>query len=174
MPCKYFLLKLNNEINDYFRSLTNSSCNYLSLSLLIKFPTSLYIFSHSCNPCPINGNIKCGIKLANSHSSAHIYVCMMLIRLTWLRTEYCARFWRKLISTLIARFMGSTWGSPGADRTQVGPMLAPWTLFSGQWLVIFSFWINLYYPSYLYHIFCWHKYQACIFYKDTAVFAHIT
>ena len=34
-------------------------------------------------------------------------------------------------ATLIARFMGPTWGPSGADRTQVGPMLAPWTLLSG-------------------------------------------
>ena len=27
--------------------------------------------------------------------------------------------------------MGSTWVPSGADRTQVGPMLAPWTLLSG-------------------------------------------
>ena len=32
---------------------------------------------------------------------------------------------------LVARFMGPTWGPSGADRTQVGPMLAPWTLLSG-------------------------------------------
>ena len=31
----------------------------------------------------------------------------------------------------IARFMGATWGPSGADRTQVGRMLAPWTLLSG-------------------------------------------
>ena len=31
----------------------------------------------------------------------------------------------------IARFMGPTWGPSGAGRTQVGPMLAPWTLLSG-------------------------------------------
>ena len=31
----------------------------------------------------------------------------------------------------IARFVGPTWGPSGADRTQVGPMLAPWTLLSG-------------------------------------------
>ena len=31
----------------------------------------------------------------------------------------------------IARLMGPTWGQPGDDRTQVGPMLAPWTLLSG-------------------------------------------
>ena len=28
--------------------------------------------------------------------------------------------------------MGPTWGPSGADRTQVGPMLAPWTLLSGR------------------------------------------
>ena len=31
----------------------------------------------------------------------------------------------------IARFIGPTWGPSGADRTRVGPMLAPWTLLSG-------------------------------------------
>ena len=37
----------------------------------------------------------------------------------------------------IARFKGPTWGPPGAGRTQVGPMLGPWTLLSGplwKWL----------------------------------------
>ena len=34
--------------------------------------------------------------------------------------------------TLISRFMGPTWGPSGAKRTQVGPMLAPWTLLSGH------------------------------------------
>ena len=38
-----------------------------------------------------------------------------------------------VMTTLIARFiMGPTWGPPGADRTQVGPILAPWTLLSGK------------------------------------------
>ena len=34
-------------------------------------------------------------------------------------------------TSLIARFLGPTWGPSGADRTQVGSMLAPWTLLSG-------------------------------------------
>ena len=34
----------------------------------------------------------------------------------------------------IPRFMGLTWGPSGADRTKVGPMLAPWTLLSGSML----------------------------------------
>ena len=32
---------------------------------------------------------------------------------------------------LKARFMGPIWGLFGTDRTQVGPMLVPWTLLSG-------------------------------------------
>ena len=36
------------------------------------------------------------------------------------------------IQTLIARFMGTTWGPSGADRTQVCPILAAWTLLSGN------------------------------------------
>ena len=44
--------------------------------------------------------------------------------------------------SLIARFIGPIWGPSGANRTQVGPMLAPWTLLSGV-LPICDF------PSYL-------------------------
>ena len=44
------------------------------------------------------------------------------------------------LATLIARFMGPTWGPSGTDRTQVGPMLAPWTLLSGLlWRYHFCF-----------------------------------
>ena len=46
-------------------------------------------------------------------------------------SPYPLDFLREQHSSLIARFMGPTWGPSGADRTQVGPMLAPWTLLSG-------------------------------------------
>ena len=36
-----------------------------------------------------------------------------------------------LNNTLITRFTGPMWGPPGADKTQVGPMLGTWTLLSG-------------------------------------------
>ena len=42
-------------------------------------------------------------------------------RLTWTTTK----------TPLIARFMGPTWGPSEADRTQVGPIFATWTLLSG-------------------------------------------
>ena len=39
----------------------------------------------------------------------------------------------------IARFMRPTWDPLGADRTQVGPMLAPWTVLSG---LLFNSWLT--------------------------------
>ena len=36
------------------------------------------------------------------------------------------------LTSLITRFMGPTWGPSGADRTQVGPMLAPWVCYLGS------------------------------------------
>ena len=38
----------------------------------------------------------------------------------------------KYLTSRIERCMGPTWGLFGADRTQVGPMLAPWILLSGM------------------------------------------
>ena len=43
--------------------------------------------------------------------------------------------------TLIARLIGPTWGPSGADRTQMVPLLAPWTLQSGEVSLILS-WTN--------------------------------
>ena len=42
------------------------------------------------------------------------------------------KFKAKVIVTQIAKFMGPTWGPPGSCQPQMGPMLAPWTLLSGQ------------------------------------------
>ena len=35
------------------------------------------------------------------------------------------------LKSLIAKYVGPTWGPPGSWRPQMGPMLAPWTLLSG-------------------------------------------
>ena len=48
---------------------------------------------------------------------------------TWVMSSLCLQMSQSL-TTLIARFMGPTWGPSGADRTQVGPTLTPWTLLS--------------------------------------------
>ena len=49
----------------------------------------------------------------------------------WLKILYHGCWWTDE-ATLIGRFIGPTWGPSRADRTQVGPMLAPWTLLSGK------------------------------------------
>ena len=57
--------------------------------------------------------------------------------------EYPALKTRMVIMSQITRFMGPTWGSSWADRTQVGPMLAPWTLLSGVYNEISPQYVNL-------------------------------
>ena len=61
---------------------------------------------------------------------------------------FFSRFYRILITlnkmlckclhdvSQIERFMWPTWGPPGSCRSQVGPMLAPWTLLSGMLFVV--------------------------------------
>ena len=48
------------------------------------------------------------------------------------RSNFHGCFTYSELSSLIARFMGPTWGLPGADRTEVGPLLVPWTLLFGM------------------------------------------
>ena len=61
------------------------------------------------------------------------------------------------MDTLIARFMGPT--PAGADRTQLGPMLAPWTLLSGypDSLELMSSFISMY----LFHTWNYLHIQEC-------------
>ena len=54
-----------------------------------------------------------------------LYTCGM-----WYYTK-CGYLLGRPHILLIARCMGPSWGPPGDDRTQMGPMLAPWTLLSG-------------------------------------------
>ena len=49
----------------------------------------------------------------------------------WLPDSAPACYPTTYMPPMRARFMGPAWGPSGADRTQVGPMLAPWTLLTG-------------------------------------------
>ena len=78
-----------------------------------------------------------------------VFKIMVVWRTSWsfaISTEQChSRICIKSVEVLwylppIARFMGPTWGPSGADRSQVGPILAPWTMLSGYyhiWLLTF-------------------------------------
>ena len=47
--------------------------------------------------------------------------------ITWINSTI-----QRLNQAQIAKFMGPTWGPPGSCRPQVRPMLALWTLLSGE------------------------------------------
>ena len=107
------------------------------------------------------------------------YICVpvpCLLRLLTSTRLLCCVVLHSVFS-LIARFMGPTWGPSGADRTHVGPMLAPWTLLSGlftlvlvipvwfnwfysnhilqillNWFTLIKFWLNQFYSAYIFQI----------------------
>ena len=65
----------------------------------------------------------------------HLTCIMIGINCASITTSFLMNIWithHELCSSLIARFMGPTSGPSGADRTQVGPMLAPLILLSGM------------------------------------------
>ena len=75
----------------------------------------------------------------NSHHSAdETFKCICVTEKValWLGFHWNLFVWVPLIicyhRSQIAKSMGPIWGPPGADRTQVGPMLASWTLLSGM------------------------------------------
>ena len=74
------------------------------------------------------------------HVKSYLYT-VSYVHLSVFTIETTQEVKRHYPSSQIARFVGPTWGKPGADRTQVGPMLAPWTLLSG--LVSTSFVRNI-------------------------------
>ena len=57
--------------------------------------------------------------------------CHQLVSLSVCLSVHLSWHYQDFRYSLIARFMGPTWGPSWADRTQVGPMLAPWILLSG-------------------------------------------
>ena len=60
--------------------------------------------------------------------------------------DCCRIFGAKLLfQPPIARFMEPPWGPSGAHRTQVGPMLAPWTLLSGQYFLLWVGCLGIYF-----------------------------
>ena len=75
----------------------------------------------------------------------------MLVMVWKMALWHQAIIWTNTELALIARSMGPTWGRTGDDRTQMGPMLALWTLLSGS--------------SVLVHMMAWshkvHCYQDC-------------
>ena len=88
-----------------------------------KAPVILSLFEVSMTSC-----IVIGIKARQFiNNTKRIIAITSLYRCVFAACTYS----KLVVHTLIARFIRPTWGPSGADRTQVGPMLAPWTLLSG-------------------------------------------
>ena len=69
-------------------------------------------------------------------SNAAVVLCFSHMLHNWTHIEMTngvLELWvgRQYLRSLIARFMGPKWGPSGADRTHMGPILAPSTLLSG-------------------------------------------
>ena len=63
--------------------------------------------------------------------------------------------------------MGPTWVSPGDDRTQVGPMLAPWTLLSGNTQFLLFSIRNEFYTGSVYVVIITRQYGVGTTYNET-------
>ena len=113
----------------------------ISRSQIAKFMGPTWGPPRSCRPQmgPMNLAIR-GIAEQGVNNVEHWYVsdvcmgtgrrkyqCLPLPTIWQPLNEYKSHY----ITSLIARFMGPTWGPSWADRTQVGPMLTLWTLLSG-------------------------------------------
>ena len=103
--------------------MTDMPAWYTSADISICLFISRYVavISSYLNPCHVEFHFE------------NIKLCWMVNTTAtedWLVHE--AKSSAAMVLTLIARFMGPTWGPSRADRTQVGPMLAPWTLLSGD------------------------------------------
>ena len=91
--------------------------------------TSPCIWRCMIDSCDLRGTISiiCDIMVKKNDFSK--------VARTWFETQiwFSKSWFCSAVHTIspIARFMGPAWGPSGADRTQVGPMLAPWTLISG-------------------------------------------
>ena len=101
-------LRQRNHNDNYIPAWSENPMRRLAVLLVLKLLVSLRQRDHSDNYIPVWGE----------NSMRRLAVLLVL---------------KPLVSLpLIARFMGPTWGPPGADRIQVGPMLAPWILLSGS------------------------------------------
>ena len=89
------------------------------------FETPCRSFWYDCNEVRLRNRLKIQSLISRHRDTVFHVIAPLLVRGPDRPHVYHP------ITTLIARFMGPTWGSSGADRNRVGTMLVPWTLLSG-------------------------------------------
>ena len=92
-------------------------------------------------PCQVRGQIRWlrpFTQVEEICKACPILMCNYLFHAWWhhdiemLSIVRAIHRWPTQIPTQITRFTWPTWGPPGSCRPQLGPMVAPWTLLSGQ------------------------------------------
>ena len=127
----------------------NFTSNALPLQMICLYMQAnvhIYIYKKFIiDICIMDDNIRCWQSFRqkwNSHFTDEENIFLWHPNIVAINTVYGAYFPPNTqilrLPSLIARIMGLTWGPSGADRTQVGPTFAPWTLLSGM---LFSFYM---------------------------------
>ena len=86
-------------------------------------------YKNQCHTKKEPQTIVWSISLCDGQGQRQIWICLCAKKG---RKIHFSPTSRKLKSTQIAKFMGPTWVPPGSCRPQMDPMLAPWTLLSGN------------------------------------------
>ena len=123
--CNHIPSKVCDDITHPFPHF--NGCAALKFGMDAEFHHILY---NGCNNLYVLG-------LKSNYVNKWVPGCYLCLSLITVSKEILIKKCRNMFhlghnTTLIARFMGPTRGPSGADRTQVGPMLAPWTLLTGK------------------------------------------
>ena len=104
--------------------------NFMFMIWLLTLTTFLTKFQTLASGHKLKWNLKQNAELFFQENAFKNVICKtatILFRIQcvdWILPRiwqcHCRRY------PLIAKFMGPIWGPPGADRTQVGPVLVPW------------------------------------------------
>ena len=118
------LIRICRRIKDTFHKQVLHRFANIDGILFCTYPNSNKVIASECCICDA------ATCVTVAHSPAWYYSqtdfpSILIDEWIWLMSEFD---WWVNSPSLIARFMGPTWGPSGTDRTQVGPMLATWTL----------------------------------------------
>ena len=125
-----------------------STLKDISPEWLVWYNLSYYLWRNSGQSLSWGHSEQRSAKLVGNFVWRHHWLLVKLGKNADLCDDFCTCWWLytdvKIVGalTLIARFIGPTWGPSGASRTQMGPILAPWTLLSGYQRTCQAAWLH--------------------------------
>ena len=111
---------------------THNHCDILhKIRLLCRVQIARFVSDHESGygqTMLCENRIQCGFRADGMYRNDHRLNGKLYAKLQQSRPNWRFFYQEYRMHIPIARFVGPTWGPSGADRSQVGPMLAPWTL----------------------------------------------